>query len=120
MTLKFISSITFKYLFLTITEVDYEIDPKFGNVSASADNQTFFSPVTVWSYKKTSHFIVKRTVQSNDGKVLFNSTLKPCDRTMQQRLLNFVGQTFRLFPIMSDNKTGYQPLICPLPEVQHF
>jgi hypothetical protein len=74
---------------VTLTSEEIVMNPKFGNVSKVFTNSTYTGEVTMWFYRRIPSF-KKLTLVESAGKVLVNSTEKPCDRKNIAKLKSLI------------------------------
>lgn len=106
-----VQSLRFTYI-----DSDFSFDSKFVNLTPGIDNQTHIGEATLKILQNIPNYVVNIIASSEKGKTIMNTTMKPCERSMQQKFYTFMLAAFRSDSVTVDSNTT----ICPLAEVSEL
>jgi hypothetical protein len=98
------------HLWFEESGISIELSPKFGNVTKEADNETHTGATTFWYYKSISSYVIKIKITEENGKMIMNSTMYPCNKKLTKKFESLISMVFE-----KDNEMTN--LSCPMPEV---
>lgn len=118
----FYNQILFFFQFLRLSSIKSEVifDPKYGNATIPSQNLTHVGEITIWFFQNIPKFIMKSLTIAENGKILANTTLKPCEQRNQKRFDLLMSQVLDMPKNGTNANRPPQAIQCPCKIVGSF
>lgn len=74
--------------------MSFMMDPEYGDLTQLPDNASHTGAVVINYHLKIPNFILKTIFVGENGKVLMNHTVKPCDAAEVQRMRQYYQRVY--------------------------
>lgn len=109
--------IQFQILRLTLLEMEFLFDSKYGNASMSSGNATHLGSGTLFYYQTIPKFVVQALFRTGSGNTIMNHTMFLCDDESVNRMKVLLGTLVGSKKSAVENLGDPPKLECPLQKV---
>lgn len=103
-----------QYIEVNFLKSDFNMNPKYGNVTNIVQNETHLGEITLFYFQKIKSFTKKILIVSESRKVIMNTTSTPCNRRNSRNMNALLDKVMGSFKSGNGGLTAPpEPVRCP-------